>query len=74
MDFQGTPPLCPIAQIAIENALILLHDDRDFDSVAAVAPIFDCIPFNNPRGHCTAPEYERILDTRGSRGDGGLEK
>ena len=28
---------CLIAQIAIENALILLHDDRDFDSIASVA-------------------------------------
>lgn len=29
---------CLIAQIAIENSLVLLHDDRDFDGIAAVAP------------------------------------
>lgn len=28
---------CLIARIAIENALFLLHDDRDFDAIAAVA-------------------------------------
>ena len=27
---------CLIAQIAIEHGLILLHDDRDFESIAAV--------------------------------------
>ena len=27
---------CLVAQAAIENALVLLHDDRDFDSIAAV--------------------------------------
>jgi len=36
----GTTPRssndCLIAQIAIEHGLILLHDDRDFESIAAV--------------------------------------
>ena len=27
---------CLIARIAIENALVLLHDDRNFDGIAAV--------------------------------------
>ena len=27
---------CLIAQIAMENNLVLLHDDRDFDGIAAV--------------------------------------
>lgn len=27
---------CLIAQIAIENALVLLHNDRDFNAIAAV--------------------------------------
>ena len=27
---------CLIARIAIENALVLLHDDRDFEAIAAV--------------------------------------
>jgi hypothetical protein len=27
---------CLIARIAVEHGLILLHDDRDFDSIAAV--------------------------------------
>ena len=30
---------CLIAQITIENKLFLLHNDRDFDAMAAVAPI-----------------------------------
>ena len=29
---------CLIARIAIENTLVLLHDDRDFESIAAAAP------------------------------------
>ncbi|MGE5171786.1 MAG: PIN domain nuclease [Rudaea sp.] len=29
---------CLIAQIAIENGVPLLHDDRDFDRIARVAP------------------------------------
>jgi predicted nucleic acid-binding protein len=29
---------CLIARIAIEHELTLLHDDRDFDSIAAVIP------------------------------------
>lgn len=29
---------CLIAQIAIEHALVLLHDDRDFDAIADVVP------------------------------------
>lgn len=29
---------CWIAQIAIENNLLLLHDDRDFDFIASVVP------------------------------------
>lgn len=29
---------CLIAAIAIEHELILLHDDRDFDAIAKVAP------------------------------------
>jgi predicted nucleic acid-binding protein len=28
-----------IAQIAIENELLLLHSDRDFEAMAAVAPL-----------------------------------
>ncbi len=28
---------CLIAQVAIENALVLLHDDRDFDAIANVS-------------------------------------
>jgi predicted nucleic acid-binding protein len=28
-----------IAQIAIENELLLLHNDRDFEAMAAVAPL-----------------------------------
>ena len=30
---------CLIAQIAIENELLLLHNDRDFEAMAAVAPL-----------------------------------
>ena len=30
---------CLIAQIAIENKLLLLHNDRDFEAMAVVAPI-----------------------------------
>jgi predicted nucleic acid-binding protein len=30
---------CLIAQIAIENKLVLLHNDKDFDAMAAVTPI-----------------------------------
>jgi predicted nucleic acid-binding protein len=29
---------CLIARIAIENGLVLLHDDRDFAAIALVAP------------------------------------
>lgn len=29
---------CLIAQIAVEHALLLLHDDRDFEAIAAVTP------------------------------------
>lgn len=29
---------CLIARIAVENALVLLHDDRDFEAIAAVIP------------------------------------
>ena len=29
---------CLIARIAMEHALVLLHDDRDFDTIAAVTP------------------------------------
>jgi hypothetical protein len=29
---------CLIAQISLEYALILVHDDRDFDAIAGVAP------------------------------------
>ena len=28
-----------IAQIAIESELLLLHNDRDFEAMAAVAPL-----------------------------------
>jgi predicted nucleic acid-binding protein len=30
---------CLIAQIAIENKLLLLHNDRDFEAMSAVAPL-----------------------------------
>jgi hypothetical protein len=30
---------CLIAQIAVENELLLLHNDRDFEAMAVVAPI-----------------------------------
>ena len=30
---------CMIAQIAIESELLLLHNDRDFEAMAAVAPL-----------------------------------
>jgi predicted nucleic acid-binding protein len=30
---------CMIAQIAIESELLLLHSDRDFEAMAAVAPL-----------------------------------
>lgn len=29
---------CLVAQIAIENDLLLLHSDRDFDDIAAIVP------------------------------------
>ncbi len=32
----GSSNDCLIARIAVEHGLILLHDDRDFDSIAAV--------------------------------------
>jgi predicted nucleic acid-binding protein len=35
---------CLIAQVAIENVLILLHDDRDFESIAAVLPELQLYP------------------------------
>jgi hypothetical protein len=38
----GTTPRssndCLIARIAVEHALVLLHDDRDFEAIAAVIP------------------------------------
>ena len=30
---------CLIAQISIENKLLLLHNDKDFEAMAAVAPL-----------------------------------
>ncbi len=30
---------CLIAQISIENELLLLHNDKDFEAMAAVAPL-----------------------------------
>ena len=35
---------CLIAQIAIENALVLLHDDRDFEGIAAVVTELQLLP------------------------------
>lgn len=35
---------CLIAQIAIENALVLLHNDRDFESISAVVPDLQLYP------------------------------
>lgn len=39
---RGTTPRssndCLIAQVAIDNGLRLLHNDRDFDVIAAAAP------------------------------------
>lgn len=35
---------CMIAQIAIENALVLLHDDRDFGAIAAVVTELQLFP------------------------------
>lgn len=35
---------CLIARIAVEHALLLLHDDRDFEAIAAVAPEFRLYP------------------------------
>jgi predicted nucleic acid-binding protein len=32
---------CLIARIAIENGLLLLHDDRDFEKMAGVVPDLD---------------------------------
>jgi predicted nucleic acid-binding protein len=29
---------CLIARIAVEHSLLLLHDDRDFETIAAVTP------------------------------------
>jgi predicted nucleic acid-binding protein len=29
---------CLIARIAVEHSLVLLHDDRDFEAIAAVTP------------------------------------
>jgi predicted nucleic acid-binding protein len=34
---------CLIAQIAIDNNVQLLHHDRDFDVIAAVAPTLACV-------------------------------
>lgn len=34
-----SPIDCCIAQIAIENDLILLHNDRDFDAIASIQPL-----------------------------------
>jgi predicted nucleic acid-binding protein len=30
---------CCIAQVAIENGLVLVHDDRDFDEIATIRPL-----------------------------------
>ncbi len=35
---------CLIAQIAIENDLVLLHDDRDFEAIASAAPRLKLYP------------------------------
>lgn len=35
---------CLIAQIAIENGLALLHDDRDFEAIAAAVPQLKLYP------------------------------
>jgi predicted nucleic acid-binding protein len=35
----GSTVDCVIAQIAIENELLLLHNDRHFEAMAAVAPL-----------------------------------
>ena len=35
---------CLIARIAIEHALFLLHDDRDFEAIAAVVPELQLYP------------------------------
>ena len=35
---------CLIARIAIENALVLLHDDRDFEGIAAVVAKLQLFP------------------------------
>lgn len=34
-----SPIDCCIAQLAIENDVLLLHDDRDFDAIAKVRPL-----------------------------------
>jgi len=36
---------CMISQIAIESELLLLHNDRDFEAMAAVVPL----KFFNPK-------------------------
>ena len=36
----SSPIDCCIAQLAMENSLILLHRDRDFDKVKKVRPLF----------------------------------
>lgn len=35
---------CLIARIAVEHALVLLHDDRGFDAIAAVTPALRLYP------------------------------
>lgn len=35
---------CLIARIAVEHALVLLHDDRDFEVIAAVTPALRLYP------------------------------
>ena len=35
---------CLIARIAVEHALVLLHDDRDFEAIAAIIPALRLYP------------------------------
>ena len=39
---------CLIARIAVEYALVLLHDDRDFEAIAAVTPELRLYPVKSP--------------------------
>jgi len=57
---------CMISQIAIESELLLLHNDRDFEAMAAVVPL----KFFNPKLWQLADVHSYQAGTLSSFADG----